>query len=172
VLSLAALVLIAVALGILLFTDSGNDVLPGRAPPPPAQNVRLSAIGAYDPEGGDGEHDSEAPRATDGNETTYWTTEQYNDFTKSGVGLVLDAGRPVALSRLTLTTDDAGFTARIRASTSSGGGFVDVSGSQDVEGESASFRIDTKQQRYRFYVVWLQLPRDGGRAHINEVRTG
>jgi predicted Ser/Thr protein kinase len=172
VLSLAALVLIAVALGILLFTDSGNDVLPGRAPPPPAQNVRLSAIGAYDPEGGDGEHDSEAPRATDGNETTYWTTEQYNDFTKSGVGLVLDAGRPVALSRLTLTTDDAGFTARIRASTSSGGGFVDVSGSQDVEGESASFRIDTKQQRYRFYLVWLQLPRDGGRAHINEVRTG
>jgi eukaryotic-like serine/threonine-protein kinase len=171
-LSLGALVLIAVALGILLFTDSGNDVLPGRAPPPPAQNVRLAGIGAYDPEGGDGEHDSEAPRATDGNDSTYWTTEQYNDFTKSGVGLALDAGRPVALSRLTITTDDAGFTARIRASSSSGGGFVDVSGSQDVEGESASFRIDTKQQRYRFYLVWLQLPRDGGRAHINEVKTG
>jgi eukaryotic-like serine/threonine-protein kinase len=171
-LSLVALVLIAVAVGILLFTDSGQDVLPGREPPPPAQNVRLSGIGAFDPEGGDGEHDAEAPRATDGNEATYWTTEQYDDFTKSGVGLVLDAGRPVALSRLTLTTDDAGFSARIRASTTSGGGFVDVSGSQDVEGDSASFRIDTKGRTYQFYLVWLQLPRDGGRAHINEVKTG
>ena len=172
-LSAAALVLIAVAVGILVFTDSGNNVLPGdNTPPAPAANVRLSGIGAFDPEGGDGEHDSEAPRATDRDESTYWTTEQYNDFTKSGVGLVLDAGRPVALSRLTITTDESGFTARIRASASSSGGFVDVSGSQDVEGDSARFRIDTKGRTYRFYLVWLQLPRDGGRAHINEVRTG
>jgi eukaryotic-like serine/threonine-protein kinase len=172
-LSAAAPVLIAVAVGILVFTDSGNNVLPGdNTPPAPATNVRLSGIGAFDPEGGDGEHDSEAPRATDGDESTYWTTEQYNDFTKSGVGLVLDAGRPVALSRLTITTDDSGFTARIRASSSSSGGFVDVSGSQDVEGDSAGFRIDTKGRTYRFYLVWLQLPRDGGRAHINEVQTG
>jgi serine/threonine-protein kinase len=172
-LSFAALVLIAVAVGILLFTDSGQDVLSGREPPPPAQNVRLQAIGALDP-AGDGEHPERVADATDGDSESSWTTEDYQPggFQKDGVGLVLDAGRPVALSRLTLTTDDAGFTARIRASTSSSGGFVDVSGSQDVEGESASFRIDTKQQRYRFYLVWLQLPRDGGRAHINEVRTG
>jgi predicted Ser/Thr protein kinase len=170
VLILAALVLIAAAVAVLVFTDSGGDGLPGVSPPPAAQNVRLSGLTAYDPEGGDGEHDAEAPRATDGDEATYWTTEQYSDFAKDGVGLVLDAGRPVALSRLTLTTDDAGFTARIRASTVSGGDFVDVSGSQNVEGDSAGFRIDTKGRPYQYYLVWLRLPRDGGRAHINEVK--
>jgi eukaryotic-like serine/threonine-protein kinase len=170
-LSLAALVLIAAAVAVLVFTDSGGDGLPGVNPPPAAQNVRLAGITAYDPEGGDGEHDAEASRATDGDESTYWTTEQYNDFAKDGVGLVLDAGRPVALSRLTISTDDSGFSARIRASSISGGDFVDVSGSpKDVEGESATFRIDTKGRRFQYYLVWLQLPRDGGRAHINEVK--
>jgi predicted Ser/Thr protein kinase len=171
-LSLAALALIVVAVGILVFTDSGNNVLPGNTPPAPATNVRLSGIGAFDPEGGDGEHDSEAPRATDGNPSTYWTTEFYRPggFDKDGVGLVLDAGRPVALSRLRITTDDSGFTARIRASSEPTGDFVDVSGSQDIEGDSATFRIDTKGRTYRFYLVWLRLPEDGGRAHINEVR--
>jgi hypothetical protein len=171
-LSAAALVLIAAAAGILVFTDSGNDVLPGSAPPPPAQNVRLQAIGALDP-AGDGEHPERVADATDGDSDTSWTTEDYRPggFQKDGVGLVLDAGRPVALSRVTITTDDSGFRARIRASSSSSGGFVDVSGSQDVEGDSAGFRVDTKGRTYRFYLVWLQLPRDGGRAHINEVKT-
>ena len=34
--------------------------------------LTLRGVGAYDPVGGDGEHDADAPNATDGNPTTYW----------------------------------------------------------------------------------------------------
>jgi eukaryotic-like serine/threonine-protein kinase len=171
-LGLAAVALTAVAIGALILTDSGDNVLPGNEPPPPATNVRLTGVGAFDPFGDNEEHDGEVGRATDGDPATYWTTENYRTFTKEGVGLVLDAGRPVALSQLTITSEDSGFTARIRAGQSpSGPQFQDVSDRQDVEGASATFDVDTKGKAYRYYVVWLQLPRDGGRARINEVRT-
>ena len=49
-------------------------------------------------DGGDGEHDADAPKATDDNPTTYWDTEHYNTFSKRGVGVVLDAGRAVKLA--------------------------------------------------------------------------
>ena len=55
--------------------------------------VPLTGVGAYDPDGGDGEHDADAPKATDHDLTTYWNTEHYNTFSKRGVGVVLDAGR-------------------------------------------------------------------------------
>jgi eukaryotic-like serine/threonine-protein kinase len=166
-LSLAALVLIAVALGILLFTDSGNNVLPGRAPPPPAQNVRLAGIGTEDPTG-DGEHDDEVGNATDRDPATYWTTEDYGSFDKPGVGLVLDAGRGVALGQLTVTSELSGFPAVIRASANPTRGFQDVSARKEV-GDETTFDVNTNGKRYRFYEVWLQLP-NGGRARINEVR--
>ena len=40
----------------------------------------LTAAVAFDPEGGDGEHDAEVPLATDGDPGTYWSTETYEDF--------------------------------------------------------------------------------------------
>jgi serine/threonine-protein kinase len=166
---LSALAVAGLALGaLLLLRDSdGVGIVPGNEPQ--SAPVRLSGIGAYDPEGGDGEHDAEAPNATDRDPSTYWTTEQYRDFRKGGVGLVLDAGSPVALSRLTITSDDPGFEARIRASRTSGGGFQDVSEEQSVEGGRAAFDIDTDGETYQYYLVWLRLPQEGGRAHVNEV---
>ncbi len=51
------------------------------------------------PAGDGSEHSYSAPRATDGNPATYWDTERYDTplfgKLKSGLGLVLDAGRPV-----------------------------------------------------------------------------
>jgi eukaryotic-like serine/threonine-protein kinase len=167
-----ASVLIAVAVGILVFTDSGQNVLPGsnEPPPPVAQNVRLSGIGAYDPFGDNSEHDEDAGLATDGNPGTYWRTEHYNDFAKEGVGLVLDAGSPVRLSKLVVEGGEGPFEAQIKASSSSASSFVLVSEDwQEVESRT-TFPIDTKGKRYEYYLVWLRLP-EGGRARINEVRT-
>ena len=129
--------LILLALGVLLlpppcscsWTARTTTTATRRAAPPPS-NVRLTATSAYDPEGTGGEHDSEVPLATDGNPATFWRTEDYRDFTKSGVGIVVAANQAVALDELTVTTDTPGFPARIRASTSAGGGFVDVSDEQ------------------------------------------
>ena len=96
-------------------------------------------------------------------------TEQYwtGGFDKEGVGLVVDASRPVALSRLIVVSDTPGFPATIRASQSPTAGFVAVSDEQEV-GSRTTFGIDTGGKDYRYYEVWLQLP-GGGRAHINEV---
>jgi hypothetical protein len=165
-LGLAAVAAAVIGLTLLLRDEPVTEVLPEN--PTPATPVRLTADAALDP-AGDGEHDDEVQYATDRNRETYWTTENYRDFTKEGVGIVLDAQRPVALSKLIVESDEAGFPARIRASQTPSGGFVDVSVEQQV-GAQTTFEIDTGGEAYRYYLVWLRLP-NGGRAHINEVRT-
>jgi serine/threonine protein kinase len=162
---LAGLMAAAVAVGAFLLVDDGGtpDVLPGQSS---SKSVRLQGIGAEDP-AGDGEHDDEAGNATDRDATTYWTTEDYRSFDKPGVGVVLDAGRPVALSRMTVVSDLGDFPARIRASRNPSSGFTPVSEPQEVDSRT-TFDIDTNGKDYQYYEVWLQLP-NGGRAHVNEV---
>jgi eukaryotic-like serine/threonine-protein kinase len=163
-----ALLVLALAGAVYLLVDGAQNDGGGSSTPSPPESVRVGAVGAYDPEGTGGEHDSEVPLATDGIASTYWTTERYDDFTKSGVGIVVESRPAAALERLTVTTDTPGFPAKIRASDSPGGGFVDVSGEQTV-GATTTFELDTDKE-YRYYLVWLRLP-DGGSAHINEART-
>ena len=76
-------------------------------------------------------------------------------------------GQAHALSSFTVVSDTPGFPATIRASDSSTGDFVGVSGQQQV-GSRTTFDVDTGGKDYRYYEVWLQLP-NGGSAHINEV---
>ena len=155
--------LLAVGAYLLLREDD-----PGSAPPGSSASevVRLAGVAAEDP-AGDGEHDDEVANATDGDPATYWTTETYQSFDKAGVGLVVDAGSPVALSRLVVVSDTPGFPATIRASGSPSGDFVAVSDQQEVRSRT-EFRIDTGGQDFQYYEIWLQLP-DGGVARINEV---
>ena len=128
--------------------------------------VRLVATRDYDPEGGDGEHPEAVARATDADPTTYWTTETYRSFRKSGVGIVLDARRPVALERLVVRSETPGFTAAIRAGARPNGGFTEVADPATVE-RRATFELDTGGRRYRYYLVWITDP--NGRAHVSEV---
>jgi serine/threonine-protein kinase len=120
--------------------------------------VQLNAIRAYDPDGDNHENDQYAGLATDGNPATSWSTERYYDapsLNKPGVGLVLDAGAPVTLHRIALTTPTPGFTAKILAGDSSSGPFpATVSGSQQVEGPGTPFLIDSSQ-KHRYWVVWI-----------------
>ena len=168
---LLALGVLAAAAAVFLFIDGTyNKDRNGAASPPASANVRLAATSAYDPEGTGGEHDSEVRLATDGNRATFWRTEDYTDFTKSGVGIVVAANQALALDKLTVATDTPGFPATIRASDSPGAGFEDVSGEQTTT-PTTTFDLDTKDKAYRYYLVWLQLPA-GGVAHINEVKAG
>src|SRR5947209_11526247 len=134
--------------------------------------VSLTGVGAYDPYGDGTEHDSEAPKATDGNPSTYWYTESYNDtpsLGKPGVGLVLDAHAPTQVSRIILRTDTAGFTAQIRATNIPGGASQQVSDSKVVSARTV-FDVRTTGPK-RYYIVWItRLPPDSKFAHVNEVR--
>jgi eukaryotic-like serine/threonine-protein kinase len=161
--------LVAVGAFLLLRDDGARNALPGVSPSP--KPVRLQALGAYDPPpGGDGsEHGDDAHFATDRDTGTSWNTETYGNFQKEGVGLVLQAPERVALSRLTVQSIGSAFEAQIKAGNSPTGGFTDVSGGFQPVGSSKTFSLDTQGREYRYYVVWLKLPFEGGRAEISEV---
>jgi hypothetical protein len=110
------------------------------------------------------EHPERVGDATDNNPQTYWTTEDYRGaFSKEGVGLVLQAGGPVA--RLALSTDTPGFTAEIRAGTSAEGPFDSVVGESKTVAASTTWDLDETDGRY--LTVWItDLDRV---AHVNEV---
>ena len=127
--------------------------------------VFLRAVGAWDPYGDHTEHDYEAPAATDGNLTTYWRTETYAvALDKPGVGLLLDAGRPVAARRIVVVTDTPGFTALIQAGASPTGPFHPVSAPAVVSARTA-FRPRGGAERY--WVVWIT--HLDHVAHVDEV---
>jgi eukaryotic-like serine/threonine-protein kinase len=146
----------------------------GTTPPAATSPVRLTAIRAYDPDGDGHENDRYVPRATDGNASTSWSTERYFDapsLNKDGVGLVLDAGEPVKLRSLALTTPTPGFTAVIRAGDAAGGPFAStVSASQQVQGTSTPFAITTSAA-HRYWLVWItRLGPRSQTARISAVR--
>jgi hypothetical protein len=170
---LVPLIVVAAALGAagiyfaVTRTSVGN--LGGSAPPVKhSHSVRLSGVGAWDPQGGDGEHDADAPRAADGDPATYWGTEHYQSFDKPGVGVVLEAPSAVRLKSVTVTTDTPGFTAEIQSGPSAQGSFSTVSSSR-VVGDRTRFSIRGSKAA-KFYLVWItQLPPGSDTAHVNEV---
>jgi eukaryotic-like serine/threonine-protein kinase len=169
----ASVIALAVALGIALVLNDGGGS-GNAAQPPTGGEIGLVAVGTFDPPPGDGgEHDADAPLATDGNEATFWRTDGYRypngGLGKPGVGLVLDAGKVVTLHKLTVTTDTPGFAATIRAGDGAGGSFHDVSGSQ-ITTASTTFELQNGDARY--FVVWITNLGNVNRAHVNEVVGG
>jgi serine/threonine protein kinase len=153
------------AIGIYTF---GGDDSKKKASTPAANPVRLRAITAFDPQGdppGE-EHNSAAPRATDGNPTTYWDTEHYRSFSKDGVGVVLDAGRSVSPRTIRVTTDTPGFTAEVESGNSESGPFDPVSPERSVTGTTA-FRLSGGG---RYFVIWITDLGGNESVHVNEVR--
>jgi eukaryotic-like serine/threonine-protein kinase len=158
VLAVAALA----ALGAMALRDGGSG--DPQAAPRPA--ITLTGIGAYDPDGGDGEHDDEAPLATDRDFATFWRTESYDSgLNKSGVGVILDAGREIEPQTMTVTTDTPGFTAEIQAGDSAEGPFETVSQSRTIQNRHRYVLNDVQA---RYFVVWIT-ELDSGSMHVNEV---
>ncbi len=162
---LGALAIAAVVVGLLTLHGGSQSAAAVGAP------ITIAGVGAYDPYGDGTENDSDAPKATDGNVTTYWATENYNSglagVRKAGVGLVLDARGVVQLSRITLVTDTPGFSAEIRATNIQGTPGEKVS-DKIVVGRTTRFAINSSTPK-RFYVVWItELPPGGHFVHVNE----
>jgi eukaryotic-like serine/threonine-protein kinase len=133
----------------------------------------VMGLTSYDPFGPDKtEHSAAAVNVTDDNPATYWATESYRtapSLNKPGVGVVIDAGRVVQLSRITIVTDTPGFTAQIEA-TNIQGGTPEKASDAKTTTRTTAFDITSSEPK-RYYVVWItKLPPDQDHAHINEVR--
>ena len=147
--------------------ETATTTTPTKPPSgPPAKRIRLTAVGALDPEGDNRENDELAVLAVDGDTATAWRTERYTSFFKTGVGLVLDAGRPVAMKRVRIETATPGFTAEIRGGPTREGPFHQLAPARVIQESTA---IPLRDQRARYLVVWVTKLPNGTAADVSEV---
>jgi hypothetical protein len=132
-----------------------------------ARFIALKAAGAFDPEGDGHERDEEAPLAVDRKPSTFWRTERYARFFKSGVGLVLDAGRRVRVQQVVVDSPTPGIRAEIRLGSSRTGPFTRVSASKTL---TARTTFSVAKAPGRYIVVWItSLPPESA-GEVSEVR--
>jgi eukaryotic-like serine/threonine-protein kinase len=176
----ASVLVLAIAAGLIAWFATRAERGPGDAATPKTPGLSAVELGSdaasdYDPEG-DGEESPEAARnAIDGNLTTNWDTETYSGgfagSNKKGVGLYLDAGRPVAAKQLDLVTSMPGFQAEVFAANTVPGQIGDwtkVSGRTRVKQEER-IALDTAGTQFRYYLLWIvELP-PGNKADIREL---
>jgi serine/threonine-protein kinase len=183
----ALLAVVAVTVGALIAiaflaadrTERGTGRRADAAPPRGLTEVGLGqrAAQAFDPVGGDGEHDTQASAVVDGVPQSTWSTERYENgaLNKPGVGIVIDAAPRVSASELEVRTPTPGFTAEVwvardqlpSAWPSDGwtrvGGPVKVSGGDKID-------LDTASRAFRRYLVWITaLPPGGDHVEISEI---
>jgi predicted Ser/Thr protein kinase len=151
----------------LLVTSGGNK--PGAAGGSAAGAARLSATGNYDPSGPPDTHAATAPKATDGNRTTYWETQTYATPAfgnlKHGLGLLLDAGSARKLTALTIATDTPGFQASVLAGSSP----TTLAPDSATETVSDGTTITLRGATARYYALWITSLPPGHKAKVNEV---
>jgi serine/threonine-protein kinase len=152
----------AVALALIFVNRNGDSGSPS------VGTVKLTAVADYDPQGDGSEHPDQVPLATDGDPSTFWTTETYSSFMKPGVGIILDAGKEVEIEHLQIVSDEPGFTAEILAGNNATTGFIPYSEDQEIGSRTTLELAGGKS--YRYYVIWITDP--NARAHVNEVRAG
>jgi serine/threonine-protein kinase len=172
ILFLAAVLAIAAVVAFLLLHKHHTSHHATTLPPTGGGSIHLTAIAPYDPPPGDGHEDNVyIPRATDGNPDTAWSTEHYYNhpsLNKPGVGLVLDAGSPVKLSQLGISTDTPGFQATIKAGPSATSFPTVVSPSATVAGTHI---YTISGGPYRYYLIWItRLGGNYDHADVNDVK--
>jgi eukaryotic-like serine/threonine-protein kinase len=164
------LAIAAAALAYAVFGDSGGG---GSSTTP----IPVRAVISYDPYG-DNRVESPAlvPFATDGRQSTAWSTEVYNypngSLNKPGVGIVLDAGSPRELREITVTSDTPGYTAVIKAGPNEDGPYSSFTtdSASVVAGSRTTFHLQGADERY--YLLWITNRGRWHSVHINEVTAG
>ena len=132
-----------------------------------ARFVKLTAAGAFDPEGDGHERDEEASLAVDGDRSTFWRTERYSRFFKTGVGLVVDTGRRVRVRQVVVDSATPGVRAEIRIGNSRTGPFTRVSPAKTLTART-TFPVAGRTGRY--VVVWVTALPPESAGEVAEVR--
>jgi serine/threonine protein kinase len=141
-------------------------------------------VNDFDPLSLDGvneEHSDEVKLAIDGNPTTGWTTETYQTdaLGKDGVGLYVDAGKPIAASALELRSDTRGWDMEAYGTAADPPpedieGWGNPIGTATVTSERTEIPLETSE-RLRYFLIWITSPAatdepDEFLVEINEVR--
>jgi serine/threonine-protein kinase len=116
----------------------------------------------------------------DGDPGTAWTTQIYYDnvLGKPGVGVYVDAGKPVVAGTLSLITQTPGYAASIYGRTAAPnpdtfdtgpGGWVRLASVAAVQAHQ-KFHLATTHAGYRYYLVWITSLGGRSQAAINQIR--
>jgi eukaryotic-like serine/threonine-protein kinase len=174
VLALVLLIAAGAVAGYLVLHKK-TPVATGLHPNSPVTGTLSLTATAFDPYGKPPgqENNANAYKATDASPLTYWETEHYYStfaaLGKPGVGLVLDAKRPVTMRQLGVASQTPGYRAVIRAGDSPTGPFNDVVSAPQTAGGRAIFSINTGSP-HEYYLLWItQLPPNQGSVRINDV---
>jgi serine/threonine protein kinase len=182
VLALVAMAAVLVAVGLTLAKDDLSGLF-GEDPPgttrgratettAAAPRIRVADAISFDPLTEDPdkqENQSQAARAIDGDRSSFWQTEGYNQNFgvggyKQGVGLVLDLGRSREIGQLSLTlTPTGGSALTIYGANGSPpptlDGWTRLSG-PETAAATARFNLEGE---YQYVLVWFtSLPQDDG----------
>ena len=183
-------VLVLVAVGALfalgLVDGPGGDRSGATSPASPASRtsaatpVRIAGVTDFDPEADPPRENPELARlAVDGKPATSWHTSTYFDqfpTLKSGVGLLVDLGRPARVGRVTVTLRDRPTTVRLLAAPGASAAPTSTDGLTRVASKAGAgttaVLAPAKPVRTRWLVVWLtSLPHVSGgyRGTVSEI---
>jgi eukaryotic-like serine/threonine-protein kinase len=173
----------AVALVIALVIGSGGGGSKGSLAPASLTPIKIGErnVSDYDPAPGDGQEGrASLPLALDGDRSTSWESERYDTpelgSIKDGVGLYLDAGRPVVARALRVSTPVKGWQLELYVANSVPDTVAKWTkvGVGKVDSSTDTFNLDTGGQRFRYYLVWITRmapdPDGGNRAKVSELR--
>lgn len=165
---------LAVGAFLLLEGFGREETPPSVAQAPQSTILETSNAYAYDPIANDGEHDDVAGLAIDGDATTYWTTEGYNQdlgIEKEGVGLIVGLQDQAEIGGVRLVTDTPGWEFSIFAADDPAAfdpAGLPLDGPSIAEGDQT---IEIEQTETRYVLIWIThlVQTDRYRAHVNEI---
>ena len=143
------------------------------APPaaPPAAKFGIpvdpKAVTVYNP-AGSGDYAARAKNTIDGDPSTVWKTDQYQQqfpTLKPGVGLVAGFADPIKLAQVKISADSPGTKVEIRTADSKDANLADtkVVGSGDLTGPDTTITLQQPADG-KYFIIWItQLGGDGGK---------
>ena len=108
-----------VAPSVVKSSEKGTTPATSSASVGSGAKVQVVSAQAIDPQGDHSENNANAPKVIDGDATTFWQSEYYTSqvfagTNKSGVGLLLDLGKSMAVSSVTIDYRGTGGTVELR----------------------------------------------------------
>lgn len=149
---------------------------PQNQAPPPSSSTGQAQTGApaapagisvYNPDG-DGDNTSRASKTIDGDPTSFWRTDQYNQqfpTIKQGVGLIANFTGPINLAKVTIAADSPGTTVEIRVADSPHPDLASTRavGTATLNGTTTDITLQ-QPTRAQYVIVWItQLGHSGGK---------
>jgi eukaryotic-like serine/threonine-protein kinase len=135
----------------------------------------LSAIG-FDPQGDQGESNSQAAKVYDGNPATTWTSELYNNAQfgnlKKGVGVLLDLGQPTSVHQVTIDLANGPLDVTVYAATSPNLAGATVIGNATAATGQIQLKATSVIPESQYVIVWFtSLAAEDGQfgASISEI---